>query len=61
MKILSLILGAGSFGVALKGLYKEKEVFVKKVKSQSSHVRDTIAKEALLMKKICHEFPNSCM
>ena len=55
MKILSFILGAGSFGVAMKGLYKEKEVFVKKVKSQSSYVRDIFAKEALLMSKNCHE------
>ena len=31
MKILSFILGAGSFGVAMKGLYKEKEDFVKKL------------------------------
>ena len=46
MKILSFILEAGSFGVAMKGLYKEKEVFVKKVKSQSSYVRDIFAKKA---------------
>ena len=39
----------------MKGLYKEKEVFVKKVKSQSSYVRDIFAKEALLMSKIRHE------
>ena len=39
----------------MKGLYKEKEVFVKKVKSQSSYVRDIFAKEALLMSKIHHE------
>ena len=31
MKILSFILGAGSIGVAMKGFYKEKEVFVKKL------------------------------
>ena len=55
MKILSSILSAGSFGVAMKGFYKEKEVFVKKVKSQSSYVRDIFAKEALLIRKICHE------
>ena len=55
MKILSFILEAGSFGVAMKGLYKEKEVFVKKIKSQSSYVRDIFAKEALLMSKIRHE------
>ena len=39
----------------MKGLYKEKKVFVKKVKSQSSYVRDIFAKEALLMSKNCHE------
>ena len=39
----------------MKGLYKEKEVFVKKVRSQSSYVRDIFAKEALLMSKIHHE------
>ena len=39
----------------MEGLYKEKEVFVKKVKSQSSYVRDIFAKEALLMSKIRHE------
>ena len=39
----------------MKGLYKEKKVFVKKVKSQSSYVRDIFAKEALLMSKIRHE------
>ena len=55
MKILSFILGAGSFGVVMEGLYKEKVVFVKKVKSQSSYVRDIFAKEALLMSKIRHE------
>ena len=31
MKTLSFILGAGSFEVAMKGLYKEKENFVKKL------------------------------
>ena len=55
MKTLSFILGAGSFGVAMKGLYEEKEIFVKKVKSQSSYVRDIFAEEALLMSKIRHE------
>ena len=55
MKILSFILVAGSFGVVMEGLYKEKVVFVKKVKSQSSYVRDIFAKEALLMSKIRHE------
>ena len=39
----------------MEGLYKEKGVFVKKVKSQSSYVRDIFAKEALLMSKNCHE------
>ena len=39
----------------MKDLYKEKEVFVKKVKSQSSYVRDIFAKEALLMSKIHRE------
>ena len=39
----------------MKGLYKEKEVFVKKVRSQSSYVRDIFAKETLLMSKIHHE------
>ena len=33
-------------------LYKEKEVFVKKIKSQSSNVGVRFAKEALLMSKI---------
>ena len=55
MKSLSCILGAGSFGVAMKGLYKEKKVFVKKVKSQIFYVRDIFAKKALLMGKIRHE------
>ena len=55
MKILFFILGAGSFGVAMEGLYDEKEVFVKKVKSQSSYVRGIFAKEALLVSKICHQ------
>ena len=45
MKTLSFILGAGSFGVAMKGLHKEKEIFVKKVKSQSSYVRDIFAEK----------------
>ena len=39
----------------MKGLYKKKEIFVKKVKSQSSYVRDIFAKEALLMRKIRHK------
>ena len=39
----------------MKGLYKEKEVFVKKVKSQSSYVRDIFAKKALLTSNICHK------
>ena len=55
MNILSFIIGPGSFGVAMKGLYKEKEVFVKNVKSRSSYVTDMFAKEVLLMSKICHE------
>ena len=55
VKILFFILGAGSFGVAMEGLYDEKEVFVKKVKSQSSYVRGIFAKEALLVSKICHQ------
>ena len=55
MKILSFILGAGSFRIVIKGLYKEKDFFLKKVKSQSSYVRDIFAKEALLMSKTCLE------
>ena len=51
MKSLSCILGVGSFGVAMKGLYKEKKVFVKKVKSQIFYVRDIFAKKD----KIRHE------
>ena len=39
----------------MKGLYKKKEIFVKKVKSQSSYVRDIFAKEALLIRKIRHK------
>ena len=35
--------------------YNEKEVFVQKVKSQRSYVRDIFANEALLMSKIRHE------
>ena len=55
MSILSFIIEAGSIGSAMKGLYKEKEVFVKNVKSHSSYVADMFAKEALLMSKIRHE------
>ena len=55
MKILSVISRAGSFRVAVKGLYKEKEVLVKKVKSRSSYLKDIFAKEMLLMSKIRHE------
>ena len=54
-QLLFFILGAGSFGVAMKDLGNEKEVFVKKVKSQSSYVGDIFAKEALLISKICYE------
>ena len=39
----------------MKGFYRKKEVFVKRVESQSSYVRDIFAKEALLMSKIHHE------
>ena len=55
MKILSVISRAGSFRVAVKGLYKEKEVLVKKVKSRSSYLKDIFAKEMLLMSKIRQE------
>ena len=37
----------------MKGLYNDKEVFVKKILSPSSYVRDIFSKEALLMSKIC--------
>ena len=39
----------------MKGFYRKKEVFVKRVESQSAYVRDIFAKEALLMSKIHHE------
>ena len=39
----------------MKGLYKEKDFVLKKVKSQSSYVRDIFVKEALLMSKTCLE------
>ena len=55
MKIFFFILGAGSFRIVMKGLYKEKEFVLKKVKSQSSYVRDIFVKEALLMSKTCLE------
>ena len=54
-QLLFFILGAGSFGVVMKDLDNEKEVFVKKAKSQSSYVGDIFAKEALLISKIRYE------
>ena len=39
----------------MKSCSRKKEVFVKRVESRSSYVRDIFAKEALLMSKIHHE------